>query len=443
MSTRVLVISPETPQAAMSGIAIRYWQLAHALAASLPVTLAAPGPEALSSPSVRVVEYERQSGEGLRQAAAHSDVVIGGGFFLHRYPFLAALPQPLVIDLYDPFVLENLEIHATRRMADQVGVHRFNLAVLNEQLRRGDFFICASERQRDFWLGMLMANGRINPQTFGTDQTLRNLIDQVPFGVPDEPATRRGARLKGVYPGIAQADKVIYWGGGLWEWFDPLTAIQAMAEIAARRSDVKLFFAGVRHPNPEVPPMRMVEAAQRLSRDLGLTGRCVFFNEWVPYTERVDYLLDADVGLSLHFDHIESHFSYRTRLLDYIWAGLPMVVTRGDTLGGLAQARGLAKTVAPQDPRGVAEAVLALIAEPGGRAAFTDRAKALAEELRGSQVVQPLLEFCRRPHPAADRLAVKIQPGLNFSLLPRAWRSLRTRGLKGLLQDVQVYLRPQ
>ena len=34
---------------------------------------------------------------------------------------------------------------------------------LNQQLRRGDFFLCASEKQRHFWLGQLAGVGRLNP----------------------------------------------------------------------------------------------------------------------------------------------------------------------------------------------------------------------------------------------------------------------------------------
>jgi hypothetical protein len=200
----------------------------------------------------------------------------------------------------------------------------------------------------------------------------------------------------------------------------------------------------VRHPNPDVPPMRMAEEAQRLSQALGLTGRSVFFNDWVPYDERADYLLDADVGLSLHFEHVETRLAYRTRLLDYIWAGLPMVVTRGDTLSGLLESRGLAQTVAPQDVPGVVEAVLSLLSQvygtPADRAAWTQRAQSLADELRWSKVVTPLLEFCRQPHRAADYSRVAPSPRLTFDLIPRAWRSLRTRGVGGFLKDVRTYL---
>jgi hypothetical protein len=189
--------------------------MAHALPREWAVMLAVPSPSTLLSDAVHIVGYERQNGEALRACAAEADILVCAGFLLYRYPFLSQWPGPLVIDLYDPFVLENLEIHSVKPLTEQAGIHRINLSVLNEQLVRGDFFICASETQRDFWLGMLLANGRINPYTLGADRTLRQLIDVVPFGIPDEPPIRRRSPLKGTYPGIAVADKVVYWGGGM------------------------------------------------------------------------------------------------------------------------------------------------------------------------------------------------------------------------------------
>ena len=67
------------------------------------------------------------------------------------------------------------------------------LGVQNAQLDHGDFFICASEAQRDFWIGALHSRGRINPLTYADDPTLRRLIDVVPFGLPDAIETA-GAR---------------------------------------------------------------------------------------------------------------------------------------------------------------------------------------------------------------------------------------------------------
>lgn len=440
MPSRVLIVSPETAGVNMSGPAIRYWQLSQALASELAVTLAIPGPADLSASSFRVVEYAPQNDQSLRRCALDADVVVCAGFLMHRYPFLKTLTQPIVADLYDPFVLENLEIHAAKPLAEQAAIHRIDLMMLNEQLRRGDFFLCASDRQRDFCLGMLLANGRINPSTVRVDRTLRQLIDVVAFGIPDTPPERQGAVLKGIYPGIPPNARVVYWGGGIWEWLDPLTAIRAMAEVSRQRPEVVLFFAGVRHPNPEVPPVRMAAAAQELSRSLGLTERCVFFNDWIPYARRGDYLSEADIGLSLHLDNIETHFAYRTRLLDYIWAGLPMVVTGGDALSARAEKAGVATIVPPGDASAVATALLQQLEradrQPSGRA----RPQILVDEMRWSTVVRPLLDFCRSPRRAADYSRQKTMPALKADLVAKAWRSLRGRGVPGLIRDIGRYL---
>ncbi|MDT9702394.1 glycosyl transferase, partial [Streptomyces sp. P17] len=58
--------------------------------------------------------------------------------------------------------------------------------VLNEQLARADFFICASEKQRLFWLGQLAAVGRVNAMTYESDNSLSDLIAVVPFGLSED-----------------------------------------------------------------------------------------------------------------------------------------------------------------------------------------------------------------------------------------------------------------
>src|SRR5690606_8326421 len=86
------------------------------------------------------------------------------------------------------------------------------------------------------------------------------------------------------------------------------------------------------------------------ARSVGALNASVFFNEdWVPYEERANFLLDANAGVSTHHAHVETEFSFRTRILDYLWAGLPMVVTQGDTFADLVEAEGLGVAVPAGD----------------------------------------------------------------------------------------------
>jgi hypothetical protein len=151
--------------------------------------------------------------------------------------------------------------------------------------------------------------------------------------------------------------------------------------------------------------MQMTARAMDLARELGLEGKAVFFNEWVPYDERQNYLLEADVGTSLHFEHLETRYSFRTRVLDYIWAGLPIVCTGGDAVGDLVERHGLGRVVPDGDLEAVVEALCTVLDTPGGRAAYADRFRDVARDLTWDRAVAPLARFCADPHPAADRVA--------------------------------------
>jgi len=435
---RILLVSHDPIGERMAGPAIRYWELAGALGKEFQVLLAAPGQPSLRSPDFRLEGY-RRDGQGLADLSKAADVIFVSGYLLRKFPFLKAVGKPLVVDVYDPFVLENLEIHSVRALAEQARIHAVNLRVLTELLEAGDFFVCASEKQRDYWLGMLAAVGRINPYTYNDDRSLRRLLDVVSFGLPERPPQHARQVLKGVWEGIDRDDKVILWGGGIWEWFDPLTLIKAMAGIAQIRGDVKLFFMGMRHPNVEdVPEMRMCGKAVKLSKELGLYGKHVFFNEWVPYQERENYLLEADIGVSLHFDHIETRFSFRTRLLDYISAGLPMVITKGDALSDLVERHGLGHTVDSEDVQAVGQSLLALLNEPDLRAGRREEFNKVAAKLTWAKVVEPLARFCRQPRRAPD---APFLGGQRASLLGLAWRSWRQDGTGGLWTRALTYLR--
>ena len=134
-------------------------------------------------------------------------------------------------------------------MSDRLAIHQRGVDVVLEQLQAADFLICASERQRDFWLGALSVANRINPYTSEADPSLRSLIDVVPFGLPAEPPRPSRSGIKGLVPGIAETDIVVLWWGGIWNWFDPVTAIEAMASLGSDVPGLKLYFTGVDHPN--------------------------------------------------------------------------------------------------------------------------------------------------------------------------------------------------
>jgi glycosyltransferase involved in cell wall biosynthesis len=407
----VLVISSEPLSIHLAGVGIRAVELARGLSTACHVTLAAPEQADLHIPGVQIVAFARDDQRLVEQLVAQSEVVIIQGFSLQRYPVIGYQHKILVVDLYDPFYLEGLELFSKEEAKRGQRMAADSLGTLRQQLLHGDFFICASEYQRDFWVGMLTALGRVAPDGYRRDPTFRSLIDVVPFGCADTPPRHVKRVLKGVVPGITESDTLLLWGGGIWDWLDPLTVITAMGMVRAQRPNLKLFFLGYRHPNPaDVPEMAIHDQAVALANELGLLNQTVFFNDhWVPYDERANYLLEANIGVSAHQDHIETRFAFRTRLLDYIWSGLPMVVSEGDALADLVVQRGLGLAVPIGDAAAFARALLQLTIEANLRSRYEMAFAAVRSEFTWSNVLRPLVSFCRHPHHATDRFRIALE----------------------------------
>jgi len=413
---RVVVATGEPLAAKMAGPAIRAWAIANALSLEHEVELVTFGACHLQHPRFRCRSVTPAEVRDLEQWC---DVFVFGGLIMSACPWLKDSRKVLVADVYNPFHLEQLEQAKDKGEVERALVVHDCVSALNEQLSRGDLLLCASPKQRDFWLGQMSALGRINPETYDEDQTLGSLITVVSFGVPDDPPVHVRPAIKGVVPGIGAEDKVILWGGGVYSWFDPLTLLHAVDRLRHRRPDVRLFFLGLRHPNPDVPEMRMAVATRRLSEELGLTGTHVFFNEdWVAYEDRQNYLLEADVGVSTHYHHVETAFSFRTRILDYLWASLPVVATAGDSFGQLIDDQGLGLTVPPEDVGALDEALFRLLDDEELAAACRKRVAAAAADLTWAKVLTPLVEFCRAPRRAPDLVRSLGPPAPSGTGLP-------------------------
>ena len=403
MRRRVLVLSTDPIGPEMPGPAIRAWHLAEALAAHVDVVLASTVSVEGSHPSA---DLRLAYGPALAEMVGEAEACFAPSALVYMADELRGGDKPVAVDIYDPYHLENLEAGG-ESPAEHDGRVARQAGVLNVALRRGDFFTCASERQRDFWLGSLAALGRVNPYNCAGDPTLSRLVAVVPYGLPANPPVHRAPALRGVLPGIGTRDKVVLWGGGVYNWLDPASVVHAVGRLAVTVPEVRLVFMGMGHPNPSVPEMRAATELRRLAGKLGLSGRHVFFNEgWVPYGRRADLLLEADVAVSAHLDHLETRYSFRSRVLDYIWAALPMVLTGGDVLAEEVAAAALGKAVAPGDVGAIERGLAELLADPPPRERFAG----LARRYTWDVVARPLVEWCLAPRRAPDLVAGHAAP---------------------------------
>src|SRR4051812_11512833 len=169
MRPRVVLISAEPLAERMPGPAIRTYELGRALAAHADVVLAAPRSDA---PRPGVVEFDRADPRPLEAALQGADLVVAQPPWPHVAAAIRRSGARFVADLYDPEPFELLETlagrsAAVRRVAGTLTQDRITAAA-----HQADHVICASEKQRDLWLGLLLAERLIGPTEYDADPAL-------------------------------------------------------------------------------------------------------------------------------------------------------------------------------------------------------------------------------------------------------------------------------
>jgi glycosyltransferase involved in cell wall biosynthesis len=440
---KLLIVSHDVVDEKMAGPGIRYLEMSKALSEDIQVTLGVPSKTSLDVPGISLVGYEPQKSQSLEDISKDQELILISSYLIDKHPFLWNTSAKIVVDLYDPFMLENLHYYQEESMDSQLILHEESIQLANRLARIGDFYICGNERQKDFWMGFLTANGRVNPLNYQEDPNLRNLIDVVGIGYPDREPNKEPI-IRGIHPLVPQDARIVLWGGGVWNWLDPLTLIRAWSTVIKAQPQARLIILGTRHPNPDIPQHKMAADAQILASEIGEKDKSILFIDWLSFKDRESLLSEADVGIVLHPMHIETRYSIRTRVVDYLWAKLPVVITEGDITSTWIQKNAIGSVVPPADIEAVSTALINILERP--KESWTASFEPLDEIFRWSQVVSPLRDYCLSGAHAADR---KVVSQLQYDIKPSSsWRSkfvrarfiLHSEGWRSLVHRTGRYL---
>jgi len=395
---KAIIFSPDAIPAAgrlAAGPGIRYFEMAAGLVrAGVDVTLAVPAESyQAATTDFATVPWDIA---GIPKLLPGHDLAIlpqVHGALSRAYPQIAAENLPTAVDLYDPVLIENLALQP----ADDNGVRSFAgyLADIIPLLKRGDFFFCANQRQYYYYLGVLNALGRINPLTFHEPP-----LKLVPFGVSAEPPKHNKKVMRGRL--VGEDDPVILWFSGIYPWFDARTLVKAMPAILSALPNAKLVVMGGVHPRGHAPDHEY-RATVATAEKLGLIDKSIYFVEWRPYDERVNWYLESDVAVVTHKQALETELSHRTRVIDFIWAGLPVVVSSGDEVGAMLNAAGCGVTVKVGDELGLASQLIEILQDEERRKKMTAAARRLSVSLIWDKVLEPLTAWVKEPVLAQDR----------------------------------------
>lgn len=381
----ILIITPDRLGKIRIGLGMRHWEIAKALAVrGLKVTLATPHPIPTDIEGEGFDLYSAVSQDQVLGLVQDHKFIMVQGDVLSHYSALEASQEKIIVDMVTPIHIENIE-KGQKQFED-------GYRVIHKCLMRGDFFICGNERQRVYWLGMLTALGRINKNVRDENSAFYSLIDILGFGIPDEPPVNTRQVLKGVFSNIQQNDFVLMWMGGIWDWLDPLTLIQAVHEAHHEDERIKLFFPAYRQTNGDV--CLMAQKAKNLSIELGALDKSVFFNEYpVPYEDRGNYLLESDVGVVSQAANFETQISARTRVLDYLWAGLPILINEGDEWAELVRRHDLGLVISSATVADWKDAILKLASDSKAMGRITANIEKLKPLYYWKRLVEPIVRY--------------------------------------------------
>lgn len=323
--------------------------------------------------------------------ARHSPrCVISTTDFMNLVAITAHLPVPLWLDFMGQPMAER-QLLADIHGSDE-GL-RGQWEYVLPSLLGGDRFSVCSQRQRCMLLGELGAVGRLNCHT------VRNSLVEVlvPFHLFDVKFRHTRTVLRGIH--VRGDDFVVLWSGGYNTWTDVETLYEGLERAMAQQPSIVFVSTGGAIPGHDDRTFarfrELVEKSPRKSR--------YKFCGWVPTEDVQNYYLESNIALNVDRWSIEGEVGYRTRLLDWILAGLPVVTT---VLCELSQELADRNYVTPfkiGEPQDLGIQLAALANDCADAMTRTAQAREyLREKLHPDAALAPLAAWAADPQPAPD-----------------------------------------
>ena len=288
---------------------------------------------------------------------------------------------PTILDFVGPGLME--------RFVEEGHVPAHLLRLQLDSFWFGDLFVTTTERERHYLLGLLAASGRLSMGDFRQNDPLIHVARMTPPQDPPSPRLERSSR-----------PLILLLAGAFLPWYDHGMLASALERLDPKaRESLRILVLG---GNPRMP-----ESERAVRRALaGEAGRDVLeFLGIVPFAKRVGAYLRADVGLSVAPATVEDELSSRTRIVDYLWARLPVIASGRDEYSEMILEAGAGFRYEPNGAS-LAGVIQDLLDDPGAIA----RARAQIEPLLAgpfhpSIANSAIVRFLENPY-VTDRKAI-------------------------------------
>lgn len=288
----------------------------------------------------------------------------------------------LFLDAYVPIFVE-VSARESEDIDTEYQAYMGDIVRFNKVLRRGDYFLCANETQKTFYTGVLSSLGIVNPRSYREDRIL-----VAPFGIHNEPAVADQNPYDEL--GIKQSDFVVLWFGGLYPWFHVEELLDAILKLS-KDTAIKFVFVGGKNPfNPNPDFFKQYDKAVNFGKTHQLTDKSVFFVDWVDYSKRMNWYAGAAFVISLNQIGEENKYSWRTRVMDYVWGELAILTNGGDPLSEDLLSANAAIRLPDLSSTAIVGAVKSLHKNSNTLSAIQSAIKALKPNYFWETITQPL-----------------------------------------------------
>ncbi|HWT40313.1 MAG TPA: hypothetical protein VN081_03545, partial [Dongiaceae bacterium] len=230
----------------------------------------------------------------------------------------------LILDAYVPIYIE-VSARDAKDMSVEYVNYMADLQRHNHTLMRGDYFLYANPAQEQLYSGILSALGIINPYSYHTERLL-----YAPFGIHRDGI--EASKNPYVSLGIKKEDFVVLWFGGIYPWFRIEEYLQSIKQLSSNKK-FKFVFVGGKNPfNANEDIARQYTKAVEFAKTNNLLDKSMYFVDWVDFDTRINWFRNAAVIVSLNQPGKENIYSWRTRVMDFVWGEAATITNGGDPL---------------------------------------------------------------------------------------------------------------
>lgn len=333
MQKRCLIISygpvPTPEHQTVEGGGMRAWGLAKGLQANgteATVAISANFPLSLDShDGIKLIAWKLDT-EFIKMMNSYDAVIVSycmGDVSVFVADNISDDTQ-LILDCYVPIYIE-----VSARDAKDMDVEYVNymsdLRRHNRTLKRGDYFLYANPAQEQLYSGVLSALGIINPYSYRNTRLI-----YAPFGIHRDAITTSANPYSDI--GIQEDDFVVLWFGGIYPWFRIEEYLDAIKKLSSSKK-LKFVFVGGKNPfNANEDIARQYNKTVEFAHTNKLFDKNMHFVDWVDFDTRINWFRGANVIISLNQPGAENKYSWRTRVMDFVWGEAATITNGGDPL---------------------------------------------------------------------------------------------------------------